>query len=200
MGAVFRRVTRGTTVAESIPMRLFTVCIALSACFPQSAVYDADHDDDAMAALTRTWSGGGATLSLCEDVSVAASTPGDGCQIENVTRGGGLGEAHSEQRGGCGGCPLANEAFVSGTISGGTLPDGTAVSGNVFLGSGYDDDPYAFPYTVVLSCTDVAHPCSVTGTLESDGSLHLTVDPGGIATTPAELGLSPTGDATCAAP
>ncbi len=171
--------------------------MVLVACLDPATSFDPAQDDTAVSAVTRNWSGSGATLSLCEDVAVAASTPASGCQIANVARGGGLGVTHSQARGGCGGCPLDNVAYVTGTVSSSTLPPGTAVSGQVDLGNGYDDDPYAFPYTLELTCTDPSLECRITGTLEADGSLNLSIDDGGIASTTLTVDFAPGSAATC---
>jgi hypothetical protein len=145
------------------------------------ASYSPDRDDDAMSAIASAWTAtsGDLTVSLCEDLS--AREPSNPCQVEHVVRGNGLGREHVEDHGGggCGGCPFGNAAYVTGRVSGGGLPPNTMVRGEIYLGSEAGDDAYGFPYNVGVRCVDPALQCNLSGTLDEDGTLHLSVATGG---------------------
>lgn len=164
----------------------------LFACLSSTSTYDASQDDGAMSALTRSWAGGGASLSLCEDLAAEATAgtadAGNSCEVANVVLGGGRGSAHSiSHGGGCGGCPFANEAFVTGyaTIDG--IPSNSQVAGSVSLGGDEGADPYGYPYYLALACTDPDHPCALDGTLQADGTLLLELAGAGSALGSATL-------------
>jgi hypothetical protein len=137
-------------------MRIYVVTLVALACVEPTSSYDPVQDDTAMTAITRTWSqqGGDVTLSLCEDTATASSEVPNGCSIAYVVRGGGLGATHTEDMGGCGGCSRTSVAYVTGTISGGGLPAGTMVTGQVTLDADSANDPYGFPYELCLAHDD----------------------------------------------
>ena len=181
---------------------LIVLSLLFFACLEESVSYSPEADDRAMVSLTRAWTqaGGDAAIELCEDLAAPDLASNDTCQVENIVRGGSRGTSHSESRGGgCGGCPFANMAYVKGKVSGGGLAAPARVSGSVYLGGGSSgDDPYGYPYTVLLTCDDAAAPCRIEGTLEADGSLHLTTErEGATGTLTTDVELTPTGAASC---
>jgi hypothetical protein len=182
--------------------RLIPIVLSLLffACLEQSVSYSPEADDRAMASITRAWTqaGGDLAIELCEDLA-APAVPSNDCQVENVVRGGGRGTSHSESRGGgCGGCPFDNLAYVKGSVSGGGFAAPARVTGSVYVGDGHSgDDPYSYPYTILLSCDDAAAPCRIEGTLEADGSLHVTTERDSEVAPATEVELTPTGAASC---
>ena len=165
-------------------MRLALFTFLLLSCLSRQVSYTHKLDADAVTASTRVWSGAGMTLTLCEDLAAEATTMENDCQIDHVAMSGDRGAMRSENAGGCGGCPEANVVLVKGTL------DGKAIEGMVDLGTMYDHDPYAFPYTVDVHCVDPNPGCSFRAQLQADGSL--TGMPGDAAFT-----MMPTGPATC---
>jgi hypothetical protein len=151
--------------------------VAAIACGSDSAHYSPSRDDAAMRSIASVWAEpgkGGLTLWLCEDIARAAGFAGpDGCQIDHLVRGGGLGRAHdvTSPPGGCGGCPHRALAYVRGAVSGGGLTAPAGVRGQMALGSTRDSDPYTFPYTLQAACEEPPRSCELTGTLESDGRI-----------------------------
>jgi hypothetical protein len=163
---------------------------AVFACGNHQITFDAQHDDPAMLAVTRVWQGSGVTLSLCEDIAAEPSVSVSGCEVAHVVRGGSrtATTTTNSAKGGCpGGCAGQNSAYVAGQLSQNGLE--LEVSGVVILGSLYDDDPYAYPYTFELSCPNSG--CTATGTLEANGTLHLAIDNG------ANIDLTPTAASAC---
>jgi hypothetical protein len=166
--------------------------------------YSSEADDVAMGAIASTWSEpGGLTLTLCEDVERSAAWTGpDDCVVDHVVRGGGLGMNHVERHDlgmGCGGCSYDVVAWVTGTVSGPGLAGDVRVSGNVWLQSARDDDPYGYPYTLDLTCDGAVQACLITGSLDSDGSIRstLVLDPSGGERTETPYALSRVGVAVC---
>jgi len=179
----------------------FVVVILASGCLNDSASYSPQQDDEAINAIVHVFSApgtGGLSLSLCEDVGAIEDS--NTCQVLHTVRGGGQGRRHEESQGGvgCGGCPQATIAIVTGTVSGGTLTAPRMVRGEIQLGLGINhDDPYEFPYDVSLSCVDPMTPCSMTGTLEEDGSLQLRLSDSVGAGSSTESALTRGGEASC---
>lgn len=175
------------------------VIVLAAGCIGRNIVsYSPEEDDTAIAAIASTWSAStpALSISLCEDPT--ALEPDQPCQVQHMVRGEGRGRRHEEDNGsiGCGGCPFAAVAFVKGTASGAGLP-GTgpvAIAGEVRLSFANPDDPYEFPYQVVLKCIDPLQPCSLFGTLQEDGTLELDSNTGD---TVAPVALARTGTATC---
>jgi hypothetical protein len=167
-----------------------------------SHCFSADSDTVAMAAIESAWSeAGGLSLTLCEDVARSDASPQDGCVVDHVVRGAGAGQDQcTSHPDGCGagGCPYENVAYVRGTAGGSPISGAVAVSGRVDLQWGYADDPYAYPYRLELSCDDPGAPCSINGTLESDGRVDvaLTIGPPGSGSETHHV-LDRTGAATC---
>jgi hypothetical protein len=169
------------------------------------ARYTPGQDDGAMAAIASAWSEpGGLSISLCEDVERSATWTGpDECVVDHVVRGGGLGMDHTVKRetGGCAadGCPYRVEAWVVGTISGPGLTGDVPVAGAVELQSSLDDDPYAYPYRLRLTCDATVQECSVTGTLDADGDVTATLvlGPSGPGQVETQHSLARVGDAAC---
>ncbi len=183
---------------------LGAIVAAFAACGEHTAHFGPTADDAAMAAIARAWSEpAGLALSLCEDVARSQAWTGpDGCQVDHVVRGGGLGLEHSETHAdgcGAGGCPYRVLAYVRGTAEGAGLPAPAAVAGTVELQSWRADDPYAHPYTLTLSCTDPASPCGIAGTLGADGAIDavLTLGAPGPGAPETHHALAPAGAATC---
>lgn len=191
-----------------VPAGLLVPCwLALAgACLSDSVQYSAADDDRAMAAIASTWTvtaGFGAPpvrVTLCEDLTVVADDENT-CQVEHTVRGGGRGRDHEESHGGvgCGGCPFAAVAYVTGSV---TLAPGDAprpVAGTVTTSGGAGgDEAYEYPYSVQLSCTDPDQPCgSLYGTLEADGTLVLQSYTAGTSTA-VDVTLARTGAAACA--
>jgi hypothetical protein len=176
----------------------FVVVILASGCLNDTISYSPERDDEAMNAIVHEFSApGGLTLSLCENVAAPDVDPND-CDVEHTVRGGGRGREHEETRGvGCGGCPSTTVANVKGTISGGGLAAPRMVTGQIGLGGLGDDDPYEFPYHVTLTCEGTTSPCSLSGTLEADGSLQITLNDNAIGGSSTEHALIRGGDASC---
>jgi len=170
--------------------RLLPIAGFLAIACTHTVDYTVADDDAAMAAIARTYveTGGGGSLVLVEDTQAEPPLDTNDCQVANVVAGGGRGVDHDQTVGGigCGGCPFANQAFVQGTLTGAGLTS-VAVSGIVVLGVTDENDPYGFPYDVVLECTDPAAPCYVSGTLDDSGALHLDVGVGSQASVHLEL-------------
>jgi hypothetical protein len=150
--------------------------IVFAGCLGDTVSYSPQEDDDAINAIVYQFSApgtAGLTVALCEDVDAVEDT--NNCQVQHTVRGGGRGRRHEEDQGGvgCGGCPFATVAFVTGTVSGGSFTAPQKVKGEVTLGYGTSDDPYAFPYRVTLTCEGTPG-CYLTGMLEEDGSLEIT--------------------------
>lgn len=165
------------------PSLLHIVTLVVAAgCLSDTSSYSPQQDDEAIDAIVWQFSAAGTdglTLSLCEDV--AAVEDSNTCQVAHTVRGGGRGRRHEESFGGigCGGCPFATVAVVKGTLSGGGLIGTRTVKGEITLGLGINgDDPYGFPYDVRLTCDGTPTPCSLSGTLEADGSLQVTLSEG----------------------
>lgn len=173
----------------------FNIAVALAAgCISgEPVMYSPEDDDEAMATIASSWAVSSPTisLSLCEDVT--AELGENSCQIKHQVRGGGRGTRHEfPGGGGCGGCALATIAAVTGTLSAPGLQGPVAVAGQVRLQSAYHS-PYEFPYHIELHCT-AGTPCSVSGTLNEDGSIEI-----GVSTAP-DLGpveLARSGAAAC---
>lgn len=168
---------------------LFTFVLG---CLSDEVSYSPEQDDEAMAALEQRWSGA-LELSLCEDV--AAVEDENTCQVDHTVRGDGRGKRHGGSRGGggCGGCPFANVAYVKGTVSGGSFVAPVEVAGEVNLAYGNpDEDPYGFPYSVRLRCTDGS--CNIEARLQEDGTLEI-MDAANYTVVASTL--APAGPATC---
>lgn len=168
------------------------VVIVAAGCLSDTVSYSPQRDDDAINAIVHIFAApntGGITLALCEDLDAVEDT--NTCQVQHTVRGGGRGRRHEAESsgGGCGGCPLATVAFVTGTVSGGTFTTPQMVKGEITLGTGTGDDPYGFPYRVTLSCEGMP-TCFFTGMLEEDGSLQIT-------SSGAEIVLARGGEASC---
>lgn len=166
--------------------------IVFAGCLSDSVSYSPQRDDDAINAIVYVFAApgaGGLTVALCEDPDAVEDA--NTCQVQHTVRGGGRGRRHEEESGGvgCGGCPFATVAFVTGTVSGGTFTTPQMVKGEITLGYGTGDDPYAFPYRVTLSCEGTPS-CYLTGMLEEDGSLQIT-------SSGAEVVLARGGEASC---
>jgi hypothetical protein len=166
--------------------RTWAALLAIAAAFAcsrdESVTYGPARDDAAMAAIASAWTEGGGdlTLSLCEDTARSAAWTGsDGCVVDHVVRGGGLGLAHTESHpeGGCtmGGCPWNAVAYVAGTVSSAALGGERAVAGEVSLDAEGSENPYAHPYRIQVTCADAANPCALTGTLAADGTISATL-------------------------
>src|SRR5690242_6425192 len=114
-------------------MRWWLVVVAV-ACLTHSVDITPQKDDAVVAVGTQTWTSGTDTLSLCEDMAAETAFAEDGCQIAHVVRGGDRTTPRTKDvGGGCGGCPLGNTLFVSGTF------DGMPVTGNIAVGDFYED-------------------------------------------------------------
>ena len=146
-------------------MRWWLVVLAV-ACLTHTVQITPQKDDAVVAVGAQMWTSGMDTLSLCEDMAAEATMTEDGCEIAHVVRGGDRTTARSKDvGGGCGGCPLENTLFVTGTLK------GMAVTGKIAVGDFYEDDPYKFPYTIELQCTDKTIGCSFSGNLGADGKI-----------------------------
>lgn len=178
------------------------VLILAGGCLSDTISYSPQEDDEAINSIVHVFSApgaGGLTLSLCEDIAAVEDT--NKCQVEHTVRGGGRGRRHEESHGGggCGGCPSATVAVVTGTVSGGSLATPRLVKGEILLGRGINgDDPYGFPYDVTLSCEGMPTPCSLRGTLEDDGTLQVTFTDNVIAGAGStEHAMTSVGEASC---
>lgn len=154
-------------------------------CGGDTATYSPARDAAAMAAIASAWSEtavGGLELSLCEDVAAGEAWTGPDCTTDHAVRGGGLGLAHTvEHGGGCGGgCTYQVTAAVQGTVTSASLGGAVAVTGFVALAGGMANDPYGYPYRLLLLCEDPAAPCAVTGTLGADGRIEATLRRGAV--------------------
>ncbi len=163
---------------------------ASGACMSHTVRYSPERDDAAMAAIANTFAESGAgdlVLSLCEDVAASEGWR-PGCRYQHVVQGGGRGLAHEEDVGGvgCGHCFFWVIAYVQGTVDGGPFAQPTAVRGSVNLRSGYDDDPYGFPYYLDLNC-DGTDPCHLQGPLDAAGAIDLQVTVGTTSTTSQQM-------------
>jgi hypothetical protein len=185
--------------------RFALVLVALVGCEADAVGwYSSERDDVAMAAIASDWSApSGLVISLCEDVARSAAWAGpDGCNVDHVVRGGGLGLDHVERhdvRPGCGGCSYQVKAWVLGSVSGPGLTGTVPVSGYVELQSSLDEDPYGFPYTIRLACDETVQVCSVTGSLEATGGIAATLvlGPTGPGQAETQHSLTRLGAAVC---
>lgn len=168
--------------------------LVAASCLSGSDEYTPQQDTRAMQAITSAWAdvGTGYALSLCEDVSAPDSD--NDCQVEHVVRGGGRGRTEAANDGGigCGGCPFAAVAYVTGTLSGPGVTGTVAVRGEITMSA---DELYAYPYYVSLTC-EGAVACSASGTLAADGSLEVEITTGAGSSATLVV-LSRTGAATC---
>ena len=156
--------------------------LAVVSCLSHSDTWTVAEDQQVMDLVTSSWtSATGLALSLCEDVATADATV-ENCQYEHVVMAGTRAHPGSFDMGpGCGGCPLAVAAFVSGHASGGGLTGDVQVQGQIILPSAYDDDQYKFPYQLDLTCAGIAG-CTITGDLAEDGTIDATLTLGGVQT------------------
>jgi hypothetical protein len=183
--------------------KAFTALIIFGlACSSYPREYSPQRDDSAMQAIASRWSESGAqgyVFSLCEDTQRALAEPADDCQVEHVIRGRGLGRQHtvdSSSEPGCGGCPFANVAYVTGTLSGGGLAAPVRVTGEVHAGE--ELNVYGYPYFMDLHCeAGAAEPCFITATLKSDGTLELSASMGSRAAEVQDRPLVRRAAATC---
>ncbi len=181
---------------------LLTVGALLAACHPCGGgdeiteCFGPVNDAAAMTEIASAWNeAGGLSLSLCEDVAKAEATPANGCASIHVVRGGGLGaeQCVTHSTGGC--CAYRMVAYVHGVAAGAGLPDGTAVSGTVDLGT--QNDPYGHPYEVYVDCYP-AGQCIIRGKLSADGRLDVTLTLGAGGSGPeSHHVLDRAGPATC---
>jgi hypothetical protein len=194
---------QGTSTRRRITGALLgAVVVAFAACHEQvSHSYGPAADAAAMTAIASVWSQpGGLSVALCEDVARSQASAPDGCLADHVVLGGGVEQSVSHPGGcGMGGCPFENVAYVRGMAEGAGLPGAVAVGGMVSLQGGHADDPYAFPYTMRLTCVDTAAPCTVAGTLSADGHLETTLVLGtpGPGVPETHHALDRTGPAAC---
>jgi hypothetical protein len=158
---------------------LVALLVAFTACLDHTARYDPARDDAAIAAIASAWAEpSGFALSLCEDLSQAQAATTDTCQVGHVVRGGGRGVAQDVTHpGGCGGCPLAAQAYVRGVARGAGLVGDVPVVGTADIPSS-GDDSYALPYAIHLRCDDPQQPCTIAATLDAAGRLTITSEPG----------------------
>lgn len=186
--------------ASRRPLPFLTLALVAAVACEDSVRYTLEEDEAAMALIASTWTEaapGGLVLSLCEDVARSDAWEGPDCRLEHVVRGGGRALEHTESRDGCGmgGCIYGVHGYVVGTLHGGTLSTPIIVRGSVSLGDGYEDDPYALPWSLHADC-EGAEPCTVAGTIGRDGSLALTLTgPGAAPATDHAMGRF--ADATC---
>lgn len=180
------------------PSNFFLLAVG-AGCLTDSVTYTRQQDTLAIVAIESHWTiAGGGSLQLCE--LITTHDEDDTCAVDHVVHSGDNSIPSSHERGGCGGCPLAVQAPVFGSIDLGDGSGPRAVQGVVNLQSGYDDDPYAFPYQLDLSCVDDANPCTIGGTLDGFGGVHVEYydAPAGQAIRPdVTLDLARVGPAAC---
>lgn len=186
--------------ASRRPLPFLTLALVAAVACEDSVRYTQAEDEAAMALIASTWSepaAGGLVLSLCEDVARSDAWEGPDCRLEHVVRGGGRALEHTESRESCGmgGCIFGVHGYVVGTLQGGSLATPVSVRGSVSLGDGYEDDPYALPWSLSVEC-EGAEPCSLGGTIGRDGSLALTLTGPGAAPG-ADHAMERSGDAAC---
>jgi hypothetical protein len=85
------------------------------------------------------------------------------------------------------------------SISGPGLSGDVPVTGTVELQTSLDDDPCAFPYTLLLSCDEAVQTCSVTGSIDASGDVTATLvlGPAGPGQEETLHTLARVGDAAC---
>lgn len=198
--AMRRRTTRSLAVLG---------ILALCACSPHEVAYGPVLDVEAIGRAVGVWQGEVdgrvMTVTLCEDHARAAvedskATDDGGCQREHLARSVG-GRSHIEPvRGGvgCGGCPFAVQAMITGELDHPDLPAPISFTqGTLLLGDGYEDDPYALPYNVDLGSAQDG----LGATLTTDGKLVLTlVNVSGSGGLRLPKALTYQGPASCPAP
>ena len=144
-------------------------------CGPGDKLYGPLPDGEALSTIVGVWvgqvDGQTVTLTVCEDEAKGASFGDQGdCQQDHVVSS--LSKDHIENHSGigCGGCPFSVDAPIKARLVHGDISVDLDLGGSVHLGDGYDDDPYALPYTLDVRQDQQA----LSGTIGSRGKLELS--------------------------
>ncbi len=162
-------------------LHILSLALLVPLACGEMTTYDPAKDTEALSTITGVWVGEVddqvVTLTLCENKVVAQIRDGkspSGCSIDHIVTS----QPYTpvvRNKGGCGGCNLLVVAPVIATLEHPGLEGTIKIKGEVSLGTAYDDDPYALPYSLRLSSGNGANWKSLPGGMLVPNLLELYI-------------------------